>query len=244
MWRTNSSYMLLLPKICKNVKNKNLVFQSVKVFSSVFVKLHSLAKFGSGPITQLIVEVNMSSDWMGLVCIFKRASQIVIMHKNKNSPQPGQEGRMLQSPDCIIEKAKTQLKKKRKKTKDCTLQRFYLKWEVRVVFSSLLLLLYLCEARKKTKPKPVSPNYLSHRAQSGNLAQLRLWFIEPDDLKLLGYREWAHHDWDCTEIFSSCLAVCPAKGCTDKNSMLFWVDFIRQCVKSIILRDKMLHSIK
>lgn len=69
------------------------------------------------------------------------------------------------------------------KTKRCTLQRFYhLKREFHVVFSFLSLLSHLSKAQKQ----PVSPNYLSHRAQSGNLAQSRLWFIEPDDLKLLG----------------------------------------------------------
>lgn len=107
------------------------------------------------------------------------------------------------------------------KTKRGTLQRFYyLKREFHVVFSFLSLLLHLGKAQKQ----PVSPNYLSHRAQSGNLAQSRLWFIEPDDLKLLGGTSQPNQDWNCSMILSWYLAaqVAPPKVTETKIACYFW----------------------
>lgn len=75
--------------------------------------------------------------------------------------------------ECHTEKA---IFSRNKKADPAHFKGFIKEREVCVVFF-LLLLLYL---RKATEKQPVSPNYLSHRAQS---AQSRLWFTEPDDLK-------------------------------------------------------------
>lgn len=65
-------------------------------------------------------------------------------------------------------------------------------------FSPLLRLQRERETKTQAQKQPVSPNYLSHWAQSANLAQSRHWIIEPDDFKPFGGYKSARQHRNCS----------------------------------------------
>lgn len=127
----------------------NCIFQSMKLISSDFVKIYSQAMH------------SLSHHTFGCLTShgFRLIKALFLMHIPNCihvQKQPWAICRHVRCYSLLTDLLKN-LNSVWTKTRHCTLQRFYLKWEVHVVFSFLPLLLYLGKAQNNLFHPIISP---------------------------------------------------------------------------------------